>query len=276
MADQLPNDLLTFLRAGRQLDYDVDNSEVGRIVLKRDTDLVPTTITTFPGCQSITWDPYIGLEGLYQIEVYDLVAESERYDTEGLFCWIVALRCFGCVDPEHGDVLTFPGVSWTDITQDPQPYLDAQWGSYDVGVRALPWLHFPFKLRDSETVIPPYGSHCPVHQTALIVGPAQNPPLFDVLRERTMAEWLRRYVTVFPCAGVPANDDEMLHCPVCRAAQEQWVAKIDNAIERLDAKPNAHGWVQCPGCGIRFSVTDPNAFSDGRCLTCAQKINLIT
>ena len=155
----LPNDLLAFLRVSRQLNYDSQKSEIGRITLKSDVDLSTSTITTFPNCQSIIEDPYSDLDGLYQIDVYDLVAESEHYDTEGLLCWIVAVKRFGCVDPEHGDVLTFPDVTWTMLAKDPLPYLDAQWGDDDgVAQRVLPWLHFPFKIRKTETVLKPYGS----------------------------------------------------------------------------------------------------------------------
>src|SRR5262245_44562610 len=107
MTAELPCDMLAFLRDGRRLEYDVGASEIGRITLKRDSDLRLSTITTFPGCQSIIFDPYEDLEGLYQIDVYNLVAQSELYDPEGLLCWIVALKQFGCVDPEHGDVITF-------------------------------------------------------------------------------------------------------------------------------------------------------------------------
>jgi hypothetical protein len=46
----LPDDLIAFLRAGRQLGYDADNSEIGPITLKRGADLTLTTVTTLPAC----------------------------------------------------------------------------------------------------------------------------------------------------------------------------------------------------------------------------------
>ena len=64
----LPNDLLAFLRVSRQLNYDSQKSEIGRITLKSDVDLSTSTITTFPNCQSIIEDPYSDLDGLYQID----------------------------------------------------------------------------------------------------------------------------------------------------------------------------------------------------------------
>jgi len=147
MSAELPEDLLGFLRAGRRLDYDESISQVGYISLKRAADLAVTTIETFPNCQSIIDDPYADLDGLYQIDVYDLVAESERYDAEGLLSWIVALKQFGCVDPEHGDVISFPDLTWTELANDPLRYLDAQWADDHIGLRALPWLLLSFQAQ---------------------------------------------------------------------------------------------------------------------------------
>jgi hypothetical protein len=274
MKTELPDDLLSFLRAGRNLSYDIENSEIGRIRLARETDLTLSTITTFPNCQSIMDDPYEDIDGMYQIDVYDLVAKSDTYRPEGLLCWIVALKCFGCVDPEHGDVLTFPDVTWTDITEEPRTYLDAQWDD-EIGMRALPWLHFPFKLNDGEAVIPPYGSRCPVHDAPVTAHRLQKPDLFYVLRRRAMDDWLRNCLTVFPCPGVPINDDDLLCCIACREAENQWIAHIEDAIAPLDAKLYSQTWVKCPGCGIRFSTADRNQFGGGVHLSCGQKINVV-
>lgn len=186
----LPDDLLAFLRAGSELRYDVKGSEIGRIKLKRDVDLDLTTITTFPGCQSIIDDPYDALEGLYQIDVVDLVAEFESYGTEGLLCWIVALQRFGSIDPEHGDVITFPGVTWTELAASPLRYLEAQW-NHELGERVLPWLHFPFKFSDVDVLLAPYGTQCPVHGVPLAAAPTQKPDLFDIMRCREPDDWLQ-------------------------------------------------------------------------------------
>ena len=276
MTADLPDDLIAFLRAGRQLDYDADNSEIGRITLKRDADLTLTTITTFPGCQSIIDDPYSDIEGLYQADVYDLVAECRDYDPQGLLCWILALRRFGCIDPEHGDVITFPDVTWTDIAANPLPYLDSQWSDdYHVAVRVLPWIHFPFKLSKTDVVIAPYGSRCPVHDTAATARRTSRPQLFDVFRRRNMDDWLQKHQATFPYSGVPVTDDELLCCSDCRVAEDAWIQGIDDSISPADATPNAHGWVQCPGCGTRFSIVDSAIFAGGIHMTCGQKINVV-
>lgn len=272
---ELPHDLLAFLRAGSQLRYDAKGSEIGRIKLKRDVDLDLTTITTFPGCQSIIDDPYDALEGLYQIDVVDLVAESDSYGTEGLLCWIVALQRFGSIDPEHGDVITFPGITWTELAASPLRHLEAQW-NHDLGERVLPWLHFPFKFSEVDVLLAPYGTQCPVHGVPLAAAPTQKPDLFDIMRCREPDDWLQVNQAEFPCGGVPISEEALLSCPACRAAEDAWTQRIYDSIVPMDATPNAAGAVQCPSCGWRFRPTDANAFIRGIHLRCGQKINVVT
>jgi hypothetical protein len=137
----LSADLLAFLREGRELEYDVVASEVGTLTHKEESELSRSTITTFPGCDSIIEGPYEDLEdGEYQIAVYDLVAETEGHDPEGMQCWIITLKCFGSIDPEHGEILSFPKVIWTAIVKSPIRYLAAQWQDGSGAARVLPWL----------------------------------------------------------------------------------------------------------------------------------------
>jgi hypothetical protein len=51
---------------------------------------------------------------------------------------------------------------------------------------------------------------------------------------------------------------------------------MDDAIPVLEVKPNEHGWIQCPGCGIRFSTADAHCFQDGRHWTYGQKVRLVS
>ncbi len=276
MPAELPDDLVAFLHDGRQFEYDSNAAEIGRIKLKRDTDLVRSIITTLTGCQSIIDDPYNFLEGSYQIDVYDLVKESEDYDVEGLFCWIVELQRFGSVDPEHGDVITFPNLTWTELTKNPMPYLDAQWSGDEVGVRVLPWLHFPFKLSKLDVDLRPYGSQCRIHCTPLTVQAVRRLPLFDVMQRREAEDWLQNYHTTFPCSGLPVTDDEFLCCTECRAAEDSWVQTVLKSIVPIDVAPNAHGWINCPYCGQRFLPAFTSAFVDGMHLLCGQKLNILS
>jgi hypothetical protein len=50
---------------------------------------------------------------------------------------------------------------------------------------------------------------------------------------------------------------------------------LEEGSEESGAVPNAHGWIQSPGCGIRFSIEDSNAFKEGLHQTCGQKIKVL-
>lgn len=281
MKSSLPRDLIAFLEDGHQLEYDVDRSSIGNIRLKSAEDLAISTIALPDGCQSILEDPYSELNGHYHVEVVDLVAESDDYDPQGLLCWIVPLQQFGMLDPEHGDVLVFPGATWTDITAAPLNYLDALWGDDEAAERVLPWPYFDFEACDSDLRIKPYGPSCPVHGVALTKQQSKKPLLYDVLRRREPEDWLQNYLAKFPCSGVPVAEGELLCCPDCRTAEDAWIKSVEESITPIDAKPNETGWILCPGCGIRFSLGDADrfAFTDatdrvGVHLSCGQKLRV--
>ena len=278
MADathDLPSDLLTFLREGRQLEFDIQKSEIGPIQLVNAEDLQPTTIEVFPGCQSIVDDPYEELDGLYFVDVYDLIAEAEHYDPEGLFCYITALNCYGCVDSEHGDVITFPGLNWTQLAASPLPYLDAQWDDTSVGSRELPWLYFPFVLAETGKVIEPYGPVCPQHQVPLGRRTLDAMPSLALIRRIAEDDWIEQQSSTFPCPGVPVEGDVFLYCGRCRAAEDEWARQIDKTVvESLDVTPYKDGWVQCPNCSLKFSFRDASVFAHNYHLTCGQKLNI--
>lgn len=40
----------------------------------------------------------------------------------------------------------------------------------------------------------------------------------------------------------------------------------------LEARANVHGWLACPGCGLRFSLEDPDFIRQQRCDRCGQRI----
>lgn len=271
----LSSDLVAFLSEGCQLVYDADSSDIGAITLKGMDQLTRSTVEVFPGCQALIDDPYEDLEGLYQIEVVELIATSEDYDPEGLFCWIVALGCYGCIDPEHGDVFTFPGVSWTQIVEAPLTYLDAQWNDGKSARQALPWLHFPFQLEESEAVLEPYGERCRLHGLELGKVKVEAGKCDQVLKERNSEYWLEQKAARFPCPGVPVSEEEVLCCAKCRQAEREWLDAIFDANPALPATPNEHGWIKCPGCGGKFKEGDSNAFRDGIHLGCSQKIELV-
>ena len=273
MAD-LPDDLQEFLSRRGGLAFDADDSSIGAIKLKSLDDVSESVISAFPGCQSILDDPYESLDGTYQIPVFNLIAESEDFDPDGLFCWIPKLATYAAVDPEHGDIITFPGVTWRAIVENPVQYLDAQWGLSDVETRALPWLYFSMLLDDG-TVIEPYPARCATHDRPIISQPKKRSPLFEVFRDADVDEWLETSRYQFPYAGLPTSESELLCCDECFDFESRWVDEIEASIPLLDARKNSGGFVQCPRCGIRFSPNDSAVFVDPVHLTCGQKINVV-
>jgi hypothetical protein len=273
---RLPDDLIAFLSSKSQLEYDSANSSIGQIKLKSLAELRPSTIEIYDGCQEIIDDPYSCLNGIYEVAVVDLVSQSEDYPTEGLLCWIAALHVFGSVDAEHGSVITLPGVLWTEIARNPVQFLDAQWEGHDNPFckYALPWLHFRFRSKQRGLVIDPPPETCPVHGLRLATTFAQRTRKFEVYRRREIEQWLSKYVQVFPCGGLPISDSEMHCCVKCRSLEDQWGADVERLVVPIDVNVNSHGWTQCPGCGIRFSIHDENRFCDGIHMTCGQKIRI--
>lgn len=65
-------------------------------------------------------------------------------------------------------------------------------------------------------------------------------------------------------------------CSTCDGTRYtgELVRKFDNNAEPVEASPNAHGWVTCPGCGVGFKVTSKDSWSGRRHLGCGQKIFL--
>jgi hypothetical protein len=270
----LPDDLRDFLLQGGQLDFDPDGSSIGIVKLKSLNDVAESVISTFPGCQSIIDDPYGSLDGTYRIPVCNLIADSENYDPDGLFCWLPKLAAYATVDPEHGDIITFPDATWHMIVASPVDYLDAQWGLSNLGERVLPWLHFPLLL-DDESVVEPYPKTCGIHDAPITRQTKTRHRLFEVFKDADVDEWLKTSRKHFPYAGVPASESELVCCDTCFDTEAKWVTEIESSIPLLDAKKNSGGFVQCPRCIIRFSPNDSAVFADPVHLTCGQKINVL-
>ncbi|WP_146517940.1 hypothetical protein [Stieleria varia] len=212
---------------------------------------------------------------MYHIDVVDLVAESSDYDPEGLFCWIPKLECFAAVDPEHGDVLTFPSVTWSAIVRAPVRYLEAQWSVSDDGVRVLPWLHFPFRINNSDLALSPYPAHCVLHDVPVAEHDRKRHSMFDAYRDRDVDAWLHESRVSFPWSGIPATETILISCKGCFDAEAAWLQRIDDSIPVLDARKNKGGFIQCPNCGNRFSPADLFSFVDGMHTRCGQKINVL-
>jgi hypothetical protein len=126
---RLPDALIAFLMAGRQLEYESSTAEPGRITLKPLENLYLGSLDVdsreSPLADS---DPRVGQEGYYAVPAVDLIASADgEYPAEGILIWLPDSQVFGTWDCDHADLRVFPGVTWSTIVRNPVPYINAQW-----------------------------------------------------------------------------------------------------------------------------------------------------
>jgi len=143
----LPQEVVDFFKAGRQLDYDPAPTEVGPTRLK---PLDHLQIEWFPAITHDTpvhdKDPHKSDKGAYHLQIVDLIGEAQVYDPDGLLAWFCDYQAFGSCDEDHGVAKIFPNASWSDIVADPAKYLDAPWNpASEVTEYLEPWTHCEFK-----------------------------------------------------------------------------------------------------------------------------------
>jgi hypothetical protein len=143
----IPAELIDFLRAGRQLDFDHRQTEVGPVRLKPLNHLrIEEFEVTTEGTPLERRDPHRGEPGYYALRVVDLIGESDSYGPEGLLAWFCDYEAFGSWDCDHLNAVAFPKASWSKIVADPAKYLDAQWyPDRKVARHIESWKHCEFK-----------------------------------------------------------------------------------------------------------------------------------
>jgi hypothetical protein len=142
-----PEDFLNFLKSGRQLEYGPEECEPGRVTLLPLKKIAPNVVyvDSFDAPFAIN-DPHAGEDGCYIVPVYNLVAECENYDPDGILIWLPDQKVFGSWDSENWDVLVFPNATWSDIAANPVKYLNAMWEPEAVYCRYLqPFPNYPFQ-----------------------------------------------------------------------------------------------------------------------------------
>ena len=131
MADlTLPADLVEFLRAGKQLEYDPATCEAGAVTLLPPDRL---KVELFPmDCQSTEveeQDPHNGELGCYLVEGVNLVAAcTGGYEPAGLLLWLPREKRYATWDDSHCVIRVFgPEVDWSRIVEAPARHINAQW-----------------------------------------------------------------------------------------------------------------------------------------------------
>jgi hypothetical protein len=131
----LPTDLVEFLSAGKQLEYDPEDCDPGRVVLlapdQLALELFPYHTDSAPmtdGGLNID-DPFRGENGCYLVDGVNLVGAADDYGDCGLLMWFPLEGCYGIWGSDHWHISVFPpDHTWSVIAADPVLYLDSGWG----------------------------------------------------------------------------------------------------------------------------------------------------
>lgn len=143
----LPPDLVAFLSAEKELEYDVDACDAGAVTL---IPLKRLKLQRFPvETSSEPWykdDPNAPGVNSYLVLAVDLIGEcNDEYDPAGLLLWLPIERRYAAWDSSHCTIDMFPvDVTWERIAADPLPYLEASLGGSLDAERLVPWRMHPY------------------------------------------------------------------------------------------------------------------------------------
>jgi hypothetical protein len=142
----LAADLVAFLAAGRQLEYDPATCEAGRVTL---LPLSALKLERFPvetsGSPFFEQDPHFPEVNSYLVLGVNLVADCEHYDPVGILLWLPVERRYGVWDSSHCTIQVFgPEVTWERIAAAPARHINAGWTGIDPDAPPMedlvPWL----------------------------------------------------------------------------------------------------------------------------------------
>ena len=134
----IPKDLAAFLEGNNQLNYDYSRAEPNKITLCSLAELKPGVIWLSPEDENI--------DGYYEIPAVNLVSSCVAYDPDFILLWLPNEKVYGTWDCDHWCINIFPNTSWTDIVENPLPYLNSQWYPDNGVSRAYkPYLKYSLK-----------------------------------------------------------------------------------------------------------------------------------
>jgi hypothetical protein len=147
----LPADLVAFLAAGRQLEYDADTCEAGAVRL---LPLAKLRLERFPvetsGLPVFEQDPHYPNVKSYLVLGVNLIARcTGDYEPVGLLIWLPVEKRYGIWDSSHCRIQVFgPDVTWAQIAAAPAHHLNAGWTGIDPAAppmeALIPWPAHPY------------------------------------------------------------------------------------------------------------------------------------
>lgn len=150
----LPADLVAFLAAGKQLEYDPAPCEAGALSLVPLADLKLERFPVETGSLDVyEQDPHYPDVKSYLVLGVNLVADcTGGYDAVGLLLWLPVERRYGIWDSSHCSIQVFgPEVTWARIAADPVPHINAGWSGIDESSPPkedlVPWPAHPYHHR---------------------------------------------------------------------------------------------------------------------------------
>jgi hypothetical protein len=132
----LPNELVDFLKAGKQLKYDYSKCEVGKITLYSLNEIKIGEVYIELGEYGSAYyketsfykdDPNKGKQGYYIIPAVSITSDRNEYEVDTILLWFPLEGKFGTWDGDHYELYIFPNATWDDIVKNPAPYINAQW-----------------------------------------------------------------------------------------------------------------------------------------------------
>jgi hypothetical protein len=147
----LPVDLVTFLAAGKQLEYDPAPCEAGAITLVPLEELKLERFPVETGRLAVPQqDPHYPQVNSYLVLGINLVARcTGGYDPVGLLLWLPIEKRYGVWDSSHCGIQMFgPEVTWAQIAASPSRHLNAGWTGIDPDAPPMedlvPWPNHPY------------------------------------------------------------------------------------------------------------------------------------
>jgi hypothetical protein len=147
----LPGDLVAFLKAGKQLEYDPADCEAGAVTLlplaKLKAQRFPVETSSLPNFEK---DPHFPEVNSYLVLAVNLVKScTGGYEPTGLLLWLPVEKRYGIWDSSHCGIRVFgPKVTWSRIAAAPAAHINAGWTGSDPKAPPMkdliPWPTHPY------------------------------------------------------------------------------------------------------------------------------------